>query len=102
MRLQRAYTHANHGDELVSQKKVDEALKEYAAAAALAPEIQELPFWQAITLVTVGREAQAIPILKKVLAKEPWWADLIPRLPAAGQLPNDPALIRRLVALKPR
>ena len=102
VRLQRAYAHANHGDELVSQKKVDEALKEYAAAAALAPEIQELPFWEAITLVSVGREAQAVPILKKVLAKEPWWADLISRLPAANQLPYDAALIKRLVALKPK
>jgi len=101
VRLQRAYAHANHGDELVSQKKVDEALKEYAAAAALAPEILELPFWQAITLVSIGREAEATPILRKVLAKEPWWADLIPRLPAAKQLPDDPALIRRLVALRP-
>jgi uncharacterized Ntn-hydrolase superfamily protein len=101
VRLQRAYGHANHGDELVSQKKIDEALKEYAAAAALAPEILELPFWQAITLVSVGREAEATPILKKVLAREPWWADLIPRLPAAKQLPDDPALIKRLVALRP-
>jgi uncharacterized Ntn-hydrolase superfamily protein len=100
VRLQRAYGHANHGDELVSQKKIDEALQEYAAAARLAPEIMELPFWQAITLVTVGREAEAIPILKQVFAKEPWWADLIPRLPAAAQLPNDPALIKRLVALR--
>jgi uncharacterized Ntn-hydrolase superfamily protein len=101
VRLQRAYAHANHGDELVSQKKVDEALKEYAAAAGLAPEILELPFWQAITLVSIGREAEATPILKNVLAKEPWWADLIPRLPAAKQLPDDPALIKRLVALRP-
>jgi uncharacterized Ntn-hydrolase superfamily protein len=101
VRLQRAYAHANHGDELVSQKKIDEALKEYAAAAALAPEILELPFWQAITLVSVGREAEATPILKRVLASEPWWADLIPRLPAAKQLPDDPALIKRLVALGP-
>jgi uncharacterized Ntn-hydrolase superfamily protein len=101
VRLQRAYAHANHGDELVSQKKVDEALKEYAAAAALAPEILELPFWQAITLVSIGREAEATPILRKVLAKEPWWADLIPRLPAAKQLPDDPALVKRLVALRP-
>jgi uncharacterized Ntn-hydrolase superfamily protein len=101
VRLQRAYAHANHGDELVSQKKVDDALKEYAAAAALAPEILELPFWQAITLVSIGREAEATPILRKVLAREPWWADLIPRLPAAKQLPDDPALIKRLVALRP-
>lgn len=101
VRLQRAYARANHGDELVSQKKVDEALKEYAAAAALAPEVLELPFWQAVTLVTIGREAEATPILEKVLAKEPWWAELIPRLPAAKQLPDDPALIKRLVALRP-
>ena len=91
VRLQRAYAHANHGDELVSQKKIDEALKEYAAAARLAPEIVELPFWQAITLVSVGREAEAVPILREVFAKEPAWADLIPRLPAAHQLPDDPA-----------
>jgi uncharacterized Ntn-hydrolase superfamily protein len=102
VRLQRAYAHANHGDELVSQKKVDAALKEYAAAAALAPEILELPFWQAITLVSVGREAEAVPILRRVLAREPWWADLIPRLPAAKQLPDDPALIKRLMALRPK
>ena len=67
----------------------------------MRPEILELPFWQAITLVSIGREAEATPILKKVLAKEPWWADLIPRLPAAKQLPDDPALIKRLVALRP-
>ena len=40
VRLQRAYTHANHGDELMTEKKVAEALKEYAAAEQIAPEIQ--------------------------------------------------------------
>jgi uncharacterized Ntn-hydrolase superfamily protein len=100
IRLQRAYAHANRGDELVSEKKIDEALKEYAAAGELAPEILELPFWQAVTLVVVGREAEAAPIFRRVFAKEPWWADLVPRLPAAGQLPDDPALIKRIVALK--
>ena len=100
MRLQRAYAHANRGDELVSEKKIDEALKEYTAAGDLAPEILELPFWQAVTLVVVGREAEAAPIFRRVFAKEPWWADLVPRLPAAGQLPDDPALISRIVALR--
>ena len=28
------------------------------------------------------------------------WADLVPRLPAAGQLPDDAALIARIVALR--
>jgi uncharacterized Ntn-hydrolase superfamily protein len=102
IRLQRAYAHANHGDELMSEKKIDEALREYTAAGELAPEILELPFWQAVTLVVVGREAEAAPIFRRVFAKEPYWADLVPRLPAAGQLPDDPALIRRIVALRAR
>jgi uncharacterized Ntn-hydrolase superfamily protein len=102
VRLQRAYAHANRGDELVAEKKIDEALKEYTAAGQLAPEILELPFWQAVTLVVVGREAEAAPIFRRVFAKEPYWADLVSRLPAAGQLPDDKALIARIVALRPR
>ena len=100
VRLQRAYAHANRGDELVSEKKIDEALKEYTAAGELAPEILELPFWQAVTLVVVGREAEAVPIFRRVFAREPYWAELVPRLPAAGQLPDDPALVARIVALR--
>lgn len=100
VRLQRAYTHANQGDELMTKKNVAEALREYAAAEQIAPEIQELPFWHAVTLVSVGREAEAVPIFRSVFAKEPQWADLLPRLPAAGLLPNDPELIKRLQALR--
>lgn len=102
IRLQRAYAHANHGDELVSEKRIDEALKEYAAARQLAPEILELPFWEAVTLTVVGRWAEAEPIFTRVFAKEPFWADLVPRLPAAGQLPDDKALVAKIVALRPK
>jgi uncharacterized Ntn-hydrolase superfamily protein len=101
VRLQRAYAHANRGDELVAEKQIDAALKEYTAAGELAPEILELPFWQAVTLATVGHFAEAEPIFRRVFAKEPFWADLVLRLPAAGQLPDDKALIARIVALKP-
>jgi len=84
----------------MTEKKVDQALEEYKAASALAPEILELPFWHAVTLASIGREAEAAPIFKKVFAKEPIWADLLPRLPAAGLFPNDPALIERIRKLK--
>src|SRR4030095_8225061 len=63
IRLQRAYGHANHGDELMTEKKSEEALEEYKAAN-LAPEILELPFWHAVTLASIGREAEAMPIFK--------------------------------------
>jgi uncharacterized Ntn-hydrolase superfamily protein len=101
VRLQKAYTHANRGDELMTEKKVEEALKEYAASAQLAPEIVELPFWQAVTLASIGKEAEAAPIFRAVFAKEPIWAELLARLPAAGLFPDDAALIARIQKLKP-
>jgi uncharacterized Ntn-hydrolase superfamily protein len=100
IRLQRAYAHANRGDELMTEQKVEDALKEYAAASALAPEIVELPFWHAVTLASIGREAEAAPIFKAVFAKEPIWAELLERLPAAGLFPDDRALIERIQRLK--
>lgn len=102
VRLQRAYNHANRGDELMASSEVAEALREYARAAELAPEILELPFWQAVTLASAGREAEAMPIFAAVFAREPQWAGLLPRLPAAGLLPDDQALIGRILAQAPQ
>jgi uncharacterized Ntn-hydrolase superfamily protein len=99
LRLQRAYGHANRGDELMTEKRVDEALVEYAAASKLAPEIVELPFWHAVTLASIGKEAEAAPIFRAVFAKEPLWLVMLDRLPAAGLFPNDPALLARIKAL---
>jgi uncharacterized Ntn-hydrolase superfamily protein len=102
VRLQNAYTHANRGDELMTEKKVEEALKEYAASARIAPEIVELPFWQAVTLASIGKEAEAAPIFTAVFAKEPIWAELLERLPAAGLFPDDKPLIARIKGLQPK
>ena len=101
VRLQNAYTHANRGDELMTEKKVAEALEEYAASATIAPEILELPFWHAVTLASIGKEAEAAPIFRAVFAREPIWADLLERLPAAGLFPDDQPLIARIRALRP-
>jgi uncharacterized Ntn-hydrolase superfamily protein len=101
IRLQRAYARANRGDELMTEQKVDLALEEYAAASRLAPEIVELPFWHAVTLASIGREAEAAPIFKAVFAREPVWAELLGRLPAAGLFPKDAALLERIQRLKP-
>jgi uncharacterized Ntn-hydrolase superfamily protein len=99
VRFQRAYAHANRGDELMTDKNVDAALAEYRAASQLAPEVLELPFWHAVTLASIGREAEARPIFTAVFAKEPQWAELLGRLPAAGLFPADAALIARIRAL---
>jgi hypothetical protein len=83
----------------MTSQQVTEAVRKYAEASRLAPEIIELPFWQAVAFAAVGRWNEAEPLFTAVFAKEPAWAELVPRLPPAGLLPNDPALVARIQAL---
>jgi uncharacterized Ntn-hydrolase superfamily protein len=98
VQLQRAYNHASAGDDFVAAGKVDAALAEYAEAARLAPEVLELPYWQAVTLASNGQLEKALPIFKSVFAKEPRWAELTPRLPGVGLLPDDKATLDKIMA----
>jgi uncharacterized Ntn-hydrolase superfamily protein len=97
--LHRAYQRMNQGDELLGAGQVEEALGEYRAAAKMAPEIEELPFWHAVTLADLGRVDEAIPLFRNVFARNRDWATLLPRLPKAGLLRDDPEMIRRILAL---
>ena len=96
-----AYQRMNRGDDLLGGGKVKEALHEYRAAAEMAPEIEELPFWHAVTLADLERVDEALPIFRDVFARNADWATLLPRLPRAGLLRDDPEMIRRILALAP-
>jgi len=98
--IQRAYEYMNNGDNLLSKGMTEDAFTAYDCAARLAPDIIELPFWQAVTLIETGREEEALPILKKVITAEPNWLTLIERLPAAGLLRDDPVLLEKIRALR--
>jgi uncharacterized Ntn-hydrolase superfamily protein len=97
VQLQRAYNHASAGDDFTAAGKLDEALKEYAAAARLAPQILELPYWEAVALASNGHLNEALPIFKEVFAKEPRWAELTPRLPGVDLLPKDPEMLKKIM-----
>jgi uncharacterized Ntn-hydrolase superfamily protein len=99
--LNRAYARMNRGDELVAENRFEEATVEYRAAAELAPGIVELPFWQAVTLVSIGQVEEALPIFRQVFAREPAWATLTPRLVPSRLLPDDPALLARILSVAP-
>ncbi len=100
--LNRAYDEMNLGDEAFAAGKVEEALAHYTRGTQLAPDIAELPFWQAVTLFAAGREEQALPIFREVFAREERWARLVPRLPAAGLLPDDPKKIEKILSVAPK
>ena len=95
--LNRAYDAMNRGDEAMAKNEVEEAVRQYSAASRIAPGIHELPFWQAVSLFSAGREAEALPIFRQVFAQDERWARLVPRLPAAGLLPDDPKKIEAIL-----
>jgi uncharacterized Ntn-hydrolase superfamily protein len=99
--LNRAYGEMNLGDEAVAVNDIPKALEHYTRAAKLAPEIAELPFWQAVTLFSVGKEEEALPLFREVFAREERWVRLVPRLPAAGLLPADAKKIERILSVAP-
>ena len=100
VRLQRAYLHMNAGDEAMEHDDFAKASDEYTAAEQLAPQIVEIPFWRAVTLVSSGNVDAALPIFKRVFDKEPVWRELVPRLVKSGLLPDDKEVIDRIVQIK--
>ncbi len=96
VRVSRAYQHANQGDLYIETGEIDKALKEYDLAAEYYPENPELPFWTAVSLASVDRVDEALPIFKEVFEKAPDLRDLIPRLIPAGLLPNNDKLVKKI------
>ncbi|HET7318514.1 MAG TPA: DUF1028 domain-containing protein, partial [Nitrospirota bacterium] len=94
--LQRAYNHMNAGDAAMEHKNHAKALEEYGAAAGLAPDNLEIVYWHAIALVNMGRIKEAIPLFRKVFARDKNWVTLTPRLAEAGLLPDDRGLTDRI------
>ena len=100
--LHRAYEEMNQGDDAVAVNDTAAAMRHYTRAAELAPDIPELPFWQAVSLFVAGQEEKALAIFRDVFAREDRWARLVPRLPASGLLPDDPEKIKKILSVAPR
>ena len=98
--VHRAYEWMNQGDAFLAEGQVEQALHAYRSAAELAPDMDELPFWHALTLADLDRMDEAAPIFKAVFQVNPNWAELVKRLPAAGLLRDDPELLQRILALR--
>jgi len=99
--LHRAYAEMNAGDEAVAADDIDGAVARYSAAAAMAPEIAEIPFWQAVTLFDSGKEAEALKIFREVFARESRWIEVVQRLPASGLLTEDYSAMERILSVAP-
>lgn len=96
--ITRAYDHMNKGDEYIALNDFENANMEYSAAAELAPGNAEILFWYAATLVTAGEVDRSLPLFKQVFEMDEKWRVLVPRLVKADLLPDDEAVINKIVA----
>ena len=92
----------NDGDDLLAVNDVEGAMKAYGDAAKMLPGNPEIRYWAAITMLTSGREKEGLAYLKQVFAANPNWVEVTRRLPAAGLLPDDPALMEKILGVAPR
>ncbi len=99
IRVHRAYEHMNRGDEFVALGDIEGALREYQAAERLSPENLEMVFWHAVTLASLERVDEALPLFKRVFAADRNWAILLPRLPKSNLLPDKPELIEKILSV---
>ncbi len=100
MTLARVYQKMNEGDELVTKNDIPGAVTAYGVATSAVPDNAtngEAAFWTGISLASANRMRDALPYLARAYAVDKRWADLVPRLPAAGLLPDNAALIEQLV-----
>jgi uncharacterized Ntn-hydrolase superfamily protein len=97
--LQRAFNHMNAGDLAVEHDDHEGALREYSAAERLVPDNAEMIYWHAVALVNMGRVDESLPLFRRVFQMDRNWVELTPRLPRSGLLPDDAALIERILSV---
>ncbi len=100
--IHNAYELMNAGDEAMTRRESRLAREKYTQAAALAPHIDEIPFWQAVTLADSDILDEALPIFRQVFAANPNWAELVQRLPASGLLKDDAGMMAKILSMKDR
>jgi uncharacterized Ntn-hydrolase superfamily protein len=89
----------DHADPLGELRRLAEVRRAYRTIAADDPALgdnPELRFWTALHLATTGEVGQARALLDRVYAVDERWRELVRRLPAAGRLPDDAALLAAL------
>jgi uncharacterized Ntn-hydrolase superfamily protein len=96
LRLHQAYRFANLGDDFLAKGDLDRAREAYEKSSVLAPEIEELSFWHAVSLVQTGRIAEAQPIFRKVFAKNKDWIKVTKSLTECGLLTADTNVLNKL------
>ena len=99
LKVHRAYQHMDMGDKALEDEDMPMAMRHYALAERMFPRSLEMRFWHAVTLANNGHLDEALPIFKKVFARDENWRELAARLAPVGMLKVDQAGLQKIVGL---
>lgn len=100
--VHRAFEELSHAQALLrgdGAGNIAAAIARFAQAPDLMPENPEALFHFACALVNAGQVETALPYFRRIYTAQPVWRELVPRLAEAGLLPQEEAVLRRLVEL---
>ncbi len=87
-------------DQSLDDKKFELAAQEFNKAMEMMPEVADNPevmFWYAVTVASVGKVEDSLPLFKKVFTANPIWRELVPRLVRAELLPDREQAIAKVM-----
>jgi len=99
LNIARAYRMVSQGDAHMALGEFKKAKDAYRSANELLPDNHELVFWYAILLAGHGEVDDSLPLFSKAFKMWPLWRELVQRMPASGLLPDDPALMQRIISV---
>ena len=82
--LHRGWDAFRRADELERAGQDEVALEAQREGTEAVPGAVELAFWHGLSLVRAGRAVEAGPYLRRAVAQDPGFGELIPRLAEAG------------------
>jgi uncharacterized Ntn-hydrolase superfamily protein len=97
LRFRRGYDWADKGDAHLAGNETAKALEAYQKALDLVPEVDELKYWVAITLLSSEERERGRSMLREVFGKDKAWLQLTREIVKSGTIPIDPSSIDGLL-----
>ena len=98
LRLRRAYDAVEEAERWAMKGDMAAAADHYERAYAAAPDNIEIAFWLGLSLAGAGRVDEGREHVRRAIAANDGWAELLRRLPQVGLVPDEPELLRALLS----
>jgi tetratricopeptide (TPR) repeat protein len=84
----RAYDRVNEGDLALEKQDIAGALAHYDAGMKISLDNAEIKYWVGVTLASLDRVDEALPLFRAAFKDDPAWIELTRRMTKPGLIPD--------------